>query len=215
MPSSAVRTFTDPDDYATAIRASTVQLTVVRRGNFNAKLTRIDLHHLWMQRFSDSLPRIAHAAYVTGRAIVIFRTRPGPDLRWGGAEMLPSNIVRHTEGESTFQRSSGVSSFGAMSLPIEHMVAVGETLVGRDLTPPRDPLVVTPSAFAITKLQRLHAAAADLAETAPEIIVNPDAAGGLEQAIVEALAECLDHHEDRGPSLAQGQHAIVMRRFWR
>ena len=44
--------FTDPDDYAAAIRATTAELTVIGRGHFTAKLTRIDLHRLWMQRFS-------------------------------------------------------------------------------------------------------------------------------------------------------------------
>jgi hypothetical protein len=86
MPSSAVRTFTDPDDYATAIRATRAELTVKGRGDFNAKLTRIDLHHLWMQRFSDNLPRVLHSAAVTGRAFIIFRTQPGPNLLWGGRE---------------------------------------------------------------------------------------------------------------------------------
>jgi hypothetical protein len=35
----------------------------------------------------------------------------------------------------------------------------------------------------MTNLQRLNAAAGHLAETAPEIIANPDAAYGLEQAL--------------------------------
>jgi hypothetical protein len=62
MPSSAVRTFADSDDYATAMRATRAEMTVTRRGHFTAKITRVDLHRLWMQRFSDKLPRIAHSA---------------------------------------------------------------------------------------------------------------------------------------------------------
>jgi hypothetical protein len=54
MPSSAVQTFTDPDDYATSIRATRAELTVMGRGHFTAKLIRIDLHQLWMQRFFDN-----------------------------------------------------------------------------------------------------------------------------------------------------------------
>jgi hypothetical protein len=56
MPSSAVHTFTDPDDYAASIRATKTEMTITGRGQFTAKLTRIDLHRLWMQRLSDNLP---------------------------------------------------------------------------------------------------------------------------------------------------------------
>src|SRR5262249_3412612 len=72
-----------------------------------------------------------------------------------------------------------------------------------------------PPRSVMMKLQRLHAAAVRLAEQAPEIIVNPDAARGLEQALIEAVIGCLGHQEERANSLAQGQHAIVMRRFHR
>jgi AraC-like DNA-binding protein len=83
------------------------------------------------------------------------------------------------------------------------------------LTPPKDPLIHTPPASAMMKLQRLHAAVGRLAENAPEIIANPDAARGLEQALIEAVVGCLEDRDDREPRLAQGQHAIVMRRFHR
>ena len=105
MPSSAVRTFTDPDNYAAAIRATKAEVTVTRRGRFTAEITRIDLHRLWMQRFSDNLPRVGHSAGMSGRAIISFRTQPGPSLLWGSVEMHPNNIVRHGEGEGD-RRSS-------------------------------------------------------------------------------------------------------------
>ena len=55
----------------------------------------------------------------------------------------------------------------------------------------------------------------NLAEDAPEIIANPDAARGLEQSLIDALVELPQHRQGRESSLAQGQHAIVMRRFRR
>ena len=115
MPSSDVRTFSDPGAYAAAIRATTIDLTVMERGRFIGKRTRIDLHRLWMQRLSENMPRVVHSAFVAGRAIVTFRVRTGPDLAWGGAELQPSNIIRHTDGENAFQRSSG-PAFGAPCL---------------------------------------------------------------------------------------------------
>jgi AraC-like DNA-binding protein len=213
MPSSAVRSFSDADEYAATIRATEAELTVTERGQFTAKLIRIDLHRLWMQRFSDNLPRVGHSAAKSGRAIISFRTQPGPSLRWGSAEMHPTNIVRHGEGESTFQRFSGSASWGAMSLPVEDAAVVGETLAGCDLMPPRSAMLITPPSCAMARLQRLHAAAGQLAENAPEILAHPDAARGLEQALIEAMVGCLAYRESRENSLAQGQHAIVMHRF--
>lgn len=214
MPSSAVRAFSDPDDYGISIRNTTAEMTVTGRGQFAAKIIRIDLHRLWLQRCSDNLPRIVHAAQV-GRATVVFRTQPGPSLRWGGAEMLPTNIVRASEGESVFQHSSGSANFAAMSLPVEDMCLLGEEMAGLDLSPPRDAMLISPAPAAMTRLQRLHAAAGDLAENAPEMMANPEVARSLEQALTGALVDCLTHYGMPGDSVAQGQHAIIMRRFRR
>jgi AraC-like DNA-binding protein len=215
MPSSAVRTFTDPDDYTAAIRQGTSELTVTERGDFTAKLTRIDLHRLWMQRFYDNLPRISHIAGWGGRAVIAFRTEAGPSLLSSGIEMQPTNIVRYSEAQNYYRRSSGFAAYGGMSLPLAEMAAFGEALAAVDLTPPRDAMLITPLSAAMARLQRLHAAAGDLAETAPEILANPNAARGLEQALVEAMVACLGDQKPRDNSVAQGQHTIIMRRFGR
>jgi len=82
------------------------------------------------------------------------------------------------------------------------------------LTPPKDPLILNLLPFAIAKLQRLYAAAEELTENAPEIIANPDAARGPEQALIEAMIGCTGYW-GRESKAAQEQHAIVMHRFWR
>jgi AraC-like DNA-binding protein len=152
---------------------------------------------------------------VTGRAIINFRIQPGPSLLAGSVELKPTNIMRHNDGQDAFQRSSGFACWGSMSLPVEEMVSAGATIAGCDLTPPRDMLMVTPPSFAMAKLQRLHAAAARLAEDAPEIIAHPEAARGLEQALIEAMVGCLGAGDIREDKSAQRQHAIIMRRFRR
>jgi len=178
---------------------------------FPAKLIRIDLHRLWMQRHSEDLPRIKHSANVAGRAIISFCTQPGPSLLWSGVELDPSTIVQHSQNQSHYQRSSGFTHYGSMSLPVADIVALGAAMAGCDLTPPKDPLILTPPPRAMAKLQRLHAAAGRLAEEAPEIIANPDAARGLEQALVEAMISSLGGRQVREDSIALRQHAIIMR----
>ncbi len=215
MPSSAVRNFSDPDDYVAAIRQGSVEATVTSRGDFAAKLTRIDLHGLWMQRLSENLPRIYRVDGWGGRAIILFRTETGPSLLHSGLELQPSNIVRFSEGQSYYQRSFGSACFAGMSLPLGDIAALGGTMAGTDLAPPRNTLIVTPPPAAMAKLQRLHAAAGRLAEEAPEIIANPDAAYGLEQALIEAMVACLGNNDVRDDSVAQRQHELIMRRFRR
>jgi AraC-like DNA-binding protein len=212
MPTSAVRTFSDPDDYAASIRNARVEMTITGRGQLVAKIIRIDLHRLWMQRFSDNLPRVAHSGEM-GRASLIFRTKPGPSLLWGGVEMLPTKITRLGLGDSTFQRSAGAAHWGALSLPVEDIAAIGAVTGGTDLTPPRDVMFVTPAPAAMARLQRLHAAAGHLAEVAPEVIADTHAARGLEQALIEVMVDCFSRGQEDESGLAQGQHAIVMRRF--
>ena len=214
MSSGAVQTFTDPDACAAALPAN-AELTVIGLGQFTAKIAWIDLHRLHLFRFDDSLPRARHSTLNSGSAVILFRTGNGPRVVRGGREILPTSIVRAAEGEESIHRSYGATSNGAMWLSVADMVSAGESIAGCDLTPPREAMVITPASALMEKLRRLHAAAGRLAEEAPEIIANPDAARGLEQTLIEAMVGCLAHQGDRECSVARGQHAIVMRRFHR
>jgi len=126
-------------------------------------------------------------------------------------EMEATNLIRLGENDEAHQLSNGQASLGVMSLPVEDMASLG----GCDLSPPGDMLSVIPPPTAMARLQRLHAATAHLAETAPEIIANPDAARGLEQALLEAMVDCLGKGAVGEDSVAQRQHELIMRRFHR
>ena len=216
MPSSTVRTFTDPDDYASAIRATKAEITVTGRGKFAANIIKIDLHDLWMQRFSDNLPRVAHSAAITGRAIISFPTEPGPDLVWSGAELRLGSIVRHSEGQGSFQRSWGSAYLGC-DVATDGDLGFYRTSNYRLRSDTAERCI---NRCALGHRNGTAPAAArggrGMAEEAPEIIANPDAARGLEQALIEVMAASLGGGEARGRKRsALRQHALVMRRFRR
>jgi AraC-like DNA-binding protein len=167
-----------------------------------------------MQRFNDNLPRFAHSADDPGYATISLRTQPGPSLRRNGVEMLPSNIIRRGHAETYLQQSDGLACFGSMSLPVTDLLSIGATVLGCDLTPPKDALTVTPSPVAMDRLQRLHAVAGELAETAPVVLDQPEAARGLEQALIEAMVACLGDGDVREDRAALRQHATIMRKFY-
>ncbi len=213
MPSSAVRSFARPDEYAAAMRATETELTVTARGQFAGHLTRIDLHHLWIQRFDDNLPRVGRFAINHGRAIFSLWSHPGAGLLSDGVEVPPSVIMRRTEGEVFFQRSLGPARWASMSLPLERMASIGAALSGCDLTPPRRTMRVTPPPPAMSRLRRLHATAGDLAKSAPEIIEHAEAAHGLEQTLIDALVACVGPGSREQDSSARRRHGAIMRRF--
>jgi hypothetical protein len=157
MLTSAAWSFTDPDEYALHARATRMEIAVTRPGCFAAKTTRIDLHRMWLQRFSDNLPRVAHFNHSPGRAIISFRTHAGPDILWDG-KVEPIGLARHPECFAAFQRSSGPAHWGSLSLPIEDMAIVGETS-GGEFTPPKELLYIVARPAALTRLLELHAAA--------------------------------------------------------
>jgi AraC-like DNA-binding protein len=213
MPSSAVRCFTDPDQYAGAVRAAAAQMTAVGGGSFVAKLTRIDLHALWMQHFQETLPFVSRTAIFPGRAIIVFGTGEAPAPVEGGVELDAETLYRFAEAQSSFQHASGPTAFAAMSLPIDQLAVAGTALVGAELRPPADGTGLRPPPSALGRLRQLHAAAARLAEEQPEIIANPSAAMALEQELIQAMIACFAEGEARGDSSASRHHTRIMRRF--
>jgi AraC-like DNA-binding protein len=213
MPSSEIHTFADPDDYATSIRTANVQLTITGHGVFDAKLIRIDLHDLWMHRFSDNLPRVAHLTNIEKRAIIAFRTLPGARPLVDGVQFRRADVIRRSNADSGVTRTWGASGFGSVSLPVDVMAGVGAAMAGADLTPPKYSTAVEPQPFALTRLRRLHAAAGQLAEDAPAVLAHPEAARGLGQAVIEAMVACVDSAETHEHTAALRKHASIMRRF--
>jgi AraC-like DNA-binding protein len=186
---------------------------VIGRGRFEASVTRIDLHRLWMQRGSESLPRIWHAGPSPGRSIIGFLTQAGAGAIRNGLEFGYGDIALLSPRHAYRYRSLGRLHWAAMSLPIAEMAEISATLAGRDLIPPSDEKIVTPASAQMARLQRLHAAAGHLAEHAPEVISAPEAARGLEQALIEAIVGCIVTPDRREDTAAQRRHAVIMQRF--
>jgi AraC-like DNA-binding protein len=166
-----------------------------------------------MQRVFENTQRTWRASLVTGRAVITFRTQPGQSLHWSGMELEPSNIVRNAEGQESFAHASSPASMGFLSLPLSDMVSVGAAMAGLDLMPPKDPLILAPPLSAIARLQRLHEAAGNLAEDVPAVLASPEAARGLEQALIEAMIVCLGGGAAREDKSALRRPAAIMRRF--
>ena len=215
VPSIRVRRFSDPSEYMSALRWTSAEIVVAKPGRFSSKLTSIALSGILASRYTETLPRVLRSYHAPSRALIGFTTGPGPAVFAGASELPPNSIFRFGEADSSFHRSTGRVEFATVSLPLEDMEALGSTFGGSDFMPPRDSVVVTPNAAAIARLQKVHAAAGELAEQAPNVIAVPEAAHGLAQALLAAMAACLvtqngDHRE------TGNQHRkAIMNRFYR
>jgi AraC-like DNA-binding protein len=214
MPSSTVRTFDDPHEYQTSIRASDVKVVVTAPGDFRAELTRIDLHRVWMQRSRTSLPMVAHSKMHKNRAAILFPTDPGQMFMYQSGMELPFGAMVFNALEGEFHlRSSPEFHWGAMSLNPEDLLSAGRALVGHDVIAPAMMRVVRPPPHLMSRLLNLHSAAGHLAATAPDILAHPEVARAVEQQLVRGMIACLTDPATAETSRPSYKRLAVMRRF--
>lgn len=191
MPSSFVRDETDIDRYVAALRPATVEVLLRHGGVFKGRITRVDLHDLLMQRGDEATPRLWRAPPIAYRTIVSFLTDPSQSSIRSGVEVGAHSLAILSHREPYTQAMLGPPRWGALSLPVDRMTAVGAALAGQDLGEIVTQRIIRPAPAAMQRLQLLHARTASLAATAPRLLAHPATAHAIEQALIGALADCL------------------------
>jgi AraC-like DNA-binding protein len=100
-----------------------------------------------------------------------------------------------------------------MSLTPEDFAALANILVGCELTAPATMKVVRPPPALMSRLLNPHKAAADLAATAPDVLVHLEVARAMEQELVRAMIACLTDPATEERYCASRQQLMVMQRF--
>jgi AraC-like DNA-binding protein len=213
MTENGTATFANPDDYQAGIVGASINFIVTGGGDFKARLTWLNLHHLHVLRGCENLPRIAFISLSPAQVFVSFPANAGPPLTYGGVELGVDDIVFHSRGDRTHQRTNGESQWGLISLPPEQLAACGKALTGLQITSPPAGRVLRPSRNAAERLLQLHAKACRLAETRHKLIANPEVARALEQELLHALVNCLTADDANGNLKTRRRHADIMVRF--
>jgi AraC-like DNA-binding protein len=214
MPSIVSMKLVDPEEYQSCIGDSEdLKCIVTTPGDYRADLTLIDLHNVKLQRGSVSLPRIVSSAHTNDLCNFCFPTAPQPAALFNGVEVPESSIGFYAPGAEYFVRSSGECFWGGISMPAETLASAAHVLVGHEITAPGFTRMICPPPNAMSRLRKLHRAAGLLATEAPEVLAHPEAARGLEQALIQAMVACLDTSGNCQETTGQRRHVAIMRRF--
>jgi AraC-like DNA-binding protein len=213
MAQKGTATFADPDDYGAAIRSATVNIIVTAGGNFNARLTWLDLGDLHVLRGHENLPRIGFFSLSAAQTFVSFPTNTGAPLTYGGIGLQFGDVVFHSRGERIHQRTNGECQWGLISLPPERLAAYHKALTGTRIATPREGRVLRPSRSDAKRLLGLHSKICRLAEMRHELIAKPEVARALEQELIHALVNCLAVGDAGGNLKKWRHHTDIMVRF--
>jgi len=213
MAENGTATFDNPGDYQAGIGDASVNLIVTGGGDFNARLTWLNLRRFHVLRGDENLPRIAFISPSPAQVFVSFPTSAAPSLTYCGLGLQFGDVVFHSRGERMHQRTNGESQWGVISLPPEQLAACSKALTGLKITSPPAGRVLRPSRSAAVRLLRLHSKTCRLAETRHELIANPEVARALEQELLHALVNCLTADDANGDLQTRRRHADIMVRF--
>jgi hypothetical protein len=195
VPSSTVSTFTDPDAYHAAIRHTHAEGIVTGRGQFRAELTLVRLNRVSLHRGEEALPRLTYSAVDPALFLIAFPVHRDQQLYVGGLEMVHGDIFAFRAGTESYNRMAAGCRWGTIFLTHEDIAAAAEAIVARELTAPPVTHRIMPPPGVLNRLLNLHEAAGHLAKTAPDILVKPEVARAMDQAVVEAMVGCLASDE--------------------
>src|SRR5215472_2382174 len=211
MPESVTAAFSEPEDFESALRSEGIRsLLVTTGGRFRARLTRVSLNDISLSAAEEKLPRISFVAVPANTLLVSFATGTGAAPSWGGVGLRSGELITGFAGEQFHARIGGPSRWGAIRLPIDHLLEYGAALTGKALPLAPGLRRWRPPASAGRDLRGFHAAAMRIAETRPQDLLDREAAHGLEQQLFHAVAECLAEGRADGDARTARQNQAVM-----
>ena len=213
MAQSGTATFANPDDYCAHIRGARLKLIVTGGGDFNARLSWLKLDHLLLFHGRENLPRIGFLSLSPKQVFVSFPMKPGAPLTYGGFGLKFGDMVLHSRGERTHQRTDGKSQWGLVSLSHEELAACAKALTGTKIISPPEGRVLRPPPSTAKRLLLLHRKVCRLVETRQELIANPEVARALEQELLRVLVDCLVSGDAGDHPKRRRHHADIVIRF--
>ena len=213
MPGGGTCTFLEPDHYEASLRQSQIELVTVPRGEFKARLTRADLHHLQVLRCEENPSRVGYLHLTQRLSFVTFSAHSGSLPVWRGTELQADEIMFHGRGERLHQLTPEAFVWNVIAADPAQLEHYSQALSGKPFPSPPEGRILQPSHRFAARLRRLHAQICRLAETKSKMLSHSEVARALEQGLIHALVDCLTTASARTAGYANRHHARIMVRF--
>jgi AraC-like DNA-binding protein len=213
MPGGGTRTFLDTDHYEASLHEAQIEAVIVSRGQFRARLTSAELHHLQILRCEEAPPHVAYVRLAPRLAFVTFPDNSAPLPVWRGMELQAGDIVFHSRGERLHQFAPGSFVWSVIAIDPVQLEHDARALTGKNVAPPPEGQLLRPSRRDMARLRRVHAQVCRLAETNSKMLSHPEVARAVEQDLILALATCLTTAHQRTEGFVGRHHAGIMLRF--
>ena len=212
MATSAVRAFCEPDEFAASIRPAHSQCTITGRGVYSAELTTVNLEQVFLRRFETGIAQTSHATLSPDSVVFAFLLSDIESTSVAGLDMQRNSIIQYGVGHDYFTRSLGPRSIGHILLSHAVMDDVVR-FAGSQFASWQNTHALRPAAHTRQRLVRLQNDAARLARDTPGVLGRPAAVHGLEQTLIEAVADCLADIEPVKVTTTHRHGEAVVRRF--
>jgi AraC-like DNA-binding protein len=200
----------DPDEFVNLIRPSGLEMFVTERGLFEGHSVMVKIGCLNAQRRRERLARFVELDLP--QSGILFLTQPGPSMFWDGAEIGQEQLALIGSGNGHVSRLSGPTIWGSVQFDPEDMETYS-SYFGHGASGASNCTVFTPALGALAKLRSLHTYIGHLAELSPEFSMRPESAYALEQAMIEAIQDCIQVTGVRPGTIAIEHHRLIVRRF--
>ncbi len=192
MSASTASIFTDPDELQAALGENCQgQIVVTGRGRFRMSLTRIKLARLCLLMADESLPRVAFLRPPATSVILLLPVDRGSSQSWAGIPLDRKEILTISAVPGVHGWTQGGCQSAAICGSADYLIRTGRQLIGPSFVVPPGVVRWQPLPQDLKALARLHSAAMRVTGFRLAAPTSPEAARGLEQEIVGALAECL------------------------
>ncbi len=214
MPESLSAAFSEPEDFAAAMRPEGyLNFFVATPKQFRARLTQVSLNEIRLTAVEERTSRVAFVSVPVDAFLITFSIGSTKAPVFSGMRIRELEFVTVGPGEQFHARTDGPSHWGTIRLSTGGLSDYGAALVDGAFHIPRGARRWRPPAKMARDLRSLHAAAMRMAAQHPQALVDAEAAHGLEQQLVHAVLGCFSGLLPEEETHTQKQNRRTMLHF--